>query len=47
MLFGTDPTFADTDTDGLSDTDEINVYGTDPLLFDTDGNGVGDGEERI
>ncbi len=29
----------DTDEDGLSDTDEINIYGTDPNDSDTDGDG--------
>jgi Cu-Zn family superoxide dismutase len=41
-----EPTAAvDTDEDGLTDDDEVNVYGTDPELFDTDGDGVGDGDE--
>ena len=35
----------DTDGDGLSDDDEINIYGTDPFLADTDGDGVDDGWE--
>lgn len=35
----------DSDDDGLSDEDEINIYGTDPTLFDTDSDGVGDGDE--
>jgi hypothetical protein len=35
----------DSDGDGLTDTDEDNVYGTDPLNPDTDGDGVGDGDE--
>lgn len=35
----------DTDGDGLSDYDEINVYKTSPYLEDTDGDGVNDGEE--
>jgi hypothetical protein len=35
----------DTDEDGLTDDDEVNVYGTDPELFDTDGDGIGDGDE--
>ena len=35
----------DTDGDGLSDYDEINLYGTDPTLSDTDGDGTDDGTE--
>ena len=35
----------DTDGDGLSDADEVNIYGTDPLLADTDGDFFGDGFE--
>ncbi len=35
----------DSDGDGLSDYDEINIYGTDPLNPDTDGDGYNDGEE--
>lgn len=35
----------DTDGDGLSDYDEINIYKTDPLNPDTDGDGYSDGEE--
>jgi hypothetical protein len=42
---GTDPTIPDTDGDGLSDGDEVNVYGSDPLNPDTDGDGLLDGEE--
>ena len=36
---------ADTDQDGLSDTDEIQLYGTDPLNADTDGDTMNDGWE--
>ncbi|MFQ5979663.1 MAG: PKD domain-containing protein [Candidatus Heimdallarchaeota archaeon] len=36
---------ADTDGDGLTDEDEINVYGTDPLNPDTDGDGFTDYDE--
>ncbi len=35
----------DTDGDGLSDTDEINVYGTDPNAADSDQDGLSDGDE--
>ena len=36
--------FLDTDTDGLTDPEEI-LYGTDPGNPDTDGDGVNDGDE--
>jgi len=35
----------DTDGDGLSDYDELNVYHTSPYLEDTDGDGISDGQE--
>ena len=35
----------DTDGDGLSDADEINIHGTDPNNPDTDGDGLNDGDE--
>ena len=35
----------DSDGDGLTDADEINIYGTDPYNPDTDGDGLTDGEE--
>ncbi|MDD4902686.1 MAG: CAP domain-containing protein [Patescibacteria group bacterium] len=35
----------DSDGDGLSDWEEINVYGTDPHDPDTDGDGMNDGDE--
>ena len=41
----TDPTRADTDSDGLSDGDELLLYGTDPTVPDTDGDGLSDGDE--
>lgn len=34
---------ADSDNDGVSDSDEINVWRTDPLNPDTDGDGYADG----
>lgn len=42
---GTDPNEADSDGDGLSDGDEINVHGSDPSKVDTDGDGLDDAEE--
>lgn len=41
----TEPQALDSDGDGLSDEDEINVHGTDPNNPDTDGGGVSDGDE--
>ena len=35
----------DSDGDGLSDADEVNLHGTNPNLFDTDGDQIGDGTE--
>jgi hypothetical protein len=35
----------DSDGDGLTDADEVNLYGTDPYRWDTDLDGFGDGEE--
>ena len=35
----------DSDSDGLSDADELNIYGTDPNNPDTDGGGIYDGVE--
>lgn len=43
---GTDPLNADTDGDGITDGDEVNVEHTDSLNPDTDGDSIGDGEER-
>ncbi len=45
FLAETNPNLADTDSDGLGDADEINVYGTDPTAADTDGDGLADGDE--
>ena len=42
---GTNPFSVDTDSDGLTDWEEINVYGTDPLNPDTDFDGLTDYEE--
>src|SRR6185436_15952619 len=38
---------ADTDHDGLSDSDETAIYGTNPNKFDSDGDGMGDGAEIL
>lgn len=44
-LAGTDPNDPDSDDDGLSDGDEVDIHGTDPLDPDTDDDGLGDGAE--
>lgn len=41
----TNSNLPDTDTDGLFDREEVDVYGTDPLMADTDGDGYQDGQE--
>lgn len=45
IQLGTDPQKNDSDSDGLSDGDEILKYGTNPLNPDTDGDGYQDGSE--
>ena len=45
VSFVIDVTALDTDGDGLTDYDEINVYGTLPDDSDTDGDGIDDGVE--
>jgi hypothetical protein len=40
-----DPTKKDTDGDGLSDADELNVHHTSPIRADTDGDGLSDQAE--
>ena len=37
----------DSDADGLSNADELNIYGTDPAKADTDSDGLSDGDEII
>ena len=37
----------DTDADGLTDWEEINIYGTSPVLVDTDGDGFSDSQEIV
>lgn len=43
--YKTDPDNADTDEDGLTDSQEISIYKTDPLKADTDGDTFSDGHE--
>jgi len=38
---------ADTDGDGLTDTNELTGIGTSPVLADTDGDSAGDGDELV
>jgi|GEM_PF-6762407 len=40
-----DPTSADTDSDGLSDGDEVHEYSTNPCLTDSDEDGLDDADE--
>lgn len=42
---GTDPRAPDTDRDGLTDGEELNVYHTNPNRTDTDNDGLSDGIE--
>ena len=44
-MYGTDPNRVDSDFDGLSDGDEVNIHGTVPTNPDTDGDGFNDGIE--
>ncbi len=44
---GANPQLADSDSDSLSDGDEVIVYKTDPLKADTDGDGLSDGDEVL
>jgi hypothetical protein len=41
----TDPNSPDSDFDGLSDGDEVNIHGTDPLKWDSDGDTLPDAWE--
>ena len=43
--YSADPTTSDTDSDGLSDSNEVFVTFTDPALYDTDNDGLVDGED--
>lgn len=42
---GTDPLLADTDGDGLTDSEEVNTHLTDPLAADSDADGMNDAAE--
>lgn len=42
-----DKSLIDSDGDGLSDWDEINIHGTDPFNKDSDGDGLSDGDEIL
>jgi hypothetical protein len=44
---GSDPLLPDSDTDGVSDSDELDFYGTDPLDPDTDDDELDDAEELL
>lgn len=44
-IYHTDPNEADSDGDGLTDGDEINILCTDPLKKDSDDNNIDDGDE--
>ncbi|MFT7507297.1 MAG: hypothetical protein ACI92I_000440 [Acidimicrobiales bacterium] len=37
----------DSDKDGITDYDEVEIYGTDPLVADSDGDGFADGAEIL
>ncbi len=39
--------YIDTDTDGVTDYDEVNIYNTDPQNGDTDNDGFSDGAELL
>ena len=45
LQLGTSPTRADSDYDGLTDSQELDTYGTDPLKADSDGDSLPDGLE--
>lgn len=45
IAYGSDPDNPDSDGDGLTDGEEVQLVGTDPVRFDTDGDGLSDGLE--
>ncbi|MCK5027893.1 MAG: hypothetical protein KAS07_05735, partial [Candidatus Pacebacteria bacterium] len=44
---GDDRVFQDSDNDGISNYDEVNIYNTDPFIADSDGDGFFDGAEIL
>ena len=42
-----EPAATDSDGDGATDSDEVDLYGTDPETWDTDGDGLSDGDELL
>jgi hypothetical protein len=46
-LHHSNPTLTDTDSDGLTDQQEIVIYSTDPAKADTDGDGLNDHDEVV
>ncbi len=46
-IWGTDPLDPDSDSDGLSDGDEVYIYGSSPIDQDTDGDNLKDGIEVL
>jgi len=47
LIYGTDPYNADTDGDGLTDSEELGMYWTDPLNPDSDNDKLSDGDEVL
>ena len=47
LSYGTDVVKTDTDSDGITDYDELMRDGTDALCYDTDEDGASDGMERL
>ena len=47
FLHSTNPNSTDSDYDGLSDGDEVNIHHTDPLKWDTEDDGLPDGWEVL
>lgn len=45
--YGSNPTLADSDADGLTDFEEIVNFSTDPARADSDGDGLSDAEEVL